>query len=192
MIVGLIRPDEGQVLLGTQDLAALPMHQRARMGLGYLPQEASVFRGLKVRENLELVLEGRKDLSKSARRARAEALMAEFGIAHLQEAPSTTLSGGERRRLEIARSLALSPSLILLDEPFAGIDPMAVAELQTLIGGLKQKGYGVLITDHNWRETLQICDRGYIMSQGRIVAEGAPDSIRANPVVREVYLGAAV
>jgi len=188
MIVGLVRPDNGTVLLNGQDITRLPMHRRARMGLGYLPQEPSVFRKLTVRENILVFLE-ETSLSKGEREKRLSDLLAEMRISHVKETMGYSLSGGERRRVEIARSLVISPVFLLLDEPFAGIDPISVADLQQVILGLKEKGIGVIITDHNVRDTLMVCDRAYIISEGEILLEGNPEEIASSPRVREIYLG---
>ncbi|MGC1454518.1 MAG: LPS export ABC transporter ATP-binding protein [Nitrospirota bacterium] len=188
MVVGLVRPDKGRVLLGGADVTKMPMYQRARNGIGYLPQEPSVFRKLTVAENLMAILET-MDLSGIERRERRDRLLAELGIAHLAGNMAYTLSGGERRRVEIARALTLSPKFILLDEPFAGIDPLAVQEIQGIISLLKTKGIGVLITDHNVRETLAITDRAYIISEGTIIKAGSAAEIMASPQVRQFYLG---
>jgi lipopolysaccharide export system ATP-binding protein len=194
MIVGLVPLDAGEILLDGTSISLLPIHKRARLGLSYLPQEASVFRKLSVEQNIRAVLELQTDendkpLSKDAITNRAEALLDELQIAHLRGNPALSLSGGERRRVEIARALATNPSFILLDEPFAGVDPIAVIEIQRIIGFLKARGIGVLITDHNVRETLGICDRAYIISEGRVLAEGTPAEIVENADVRRVYLG---
>ncbi|MCU7813329.1 MAG: LPS export ABC transporter ATP-binding protein [Candidatus Thiodiazotropha sp. (ex Notomyrtea botanica)] len=189
MIVGLIRADQGQVLLDGQDLTDLPMHQRARLGIGYLAQEASVFRRLSVENNILAILETRKELDKATRQERCDRLLEEFGIAHLRESQAMSLSGGERRRLEIARALSIQPRFILLDEPFAGVDPIAVIDIKKIIQHLKSLEIGVLITDHNVRETLDICDRAYIISTGSVLAEGPTADILADPQVRSVYLG---
>lgn len=188
MVVGLIRPDQGRVILDGTDVTSLPMYQRARSGIGYLAQEPSVFRKLTVAENLMAILET-LDLSDLERKERQEALLTEFGIAHLADSKAYTLSGGERRRVEIARALTLSPKFILLDEPFAGIDPLAVQDIQGIISMLKSKGIGILITDHNVRETLAITDRAYIIGEGKIIEAGTPGEITASPRVREFYLG---
>ncbi len=188
MIVGLVRPDTGSISLDGADVTGLPMYRRARLGVGYLPQEASIFRGLNVEQNVMAaleVVEPRLD----RREMMLDELLSEFGISHLRRAPSLALSGGERRRLEIARSLASQPSYILLDEPLAGIDPIAVGEIRDLISHLKHRGIGVLITDHNVRETLEIVDRAYIMHGGQVLMEGAPKEVVAHEDVRRVYLG---
>ncbi len=188
MIVGLVRPDAGTVRLNGEDITRLPMHRRARMGLGYLPQEPSVFRKLSVRENILAFLE-ETPLSKGEREKRLRELLAEMRISHVEQTMGFSLSGGERRRVEIARSLVISPEFLLLDEPFAGIDPISVADLQQVILGLKEKGIGVIITDHNVRDTLSVCDRAYIISEGEILLEGNPEKIASSPRVREIYLG---
>jgi len=189
LIVGLIRADGGRIELDGNDLTGEPMHRRAREGVGYLPQEASVFRRLSVADNLQAVLETRGDLDRQGRRAEKERLMDELQIAHLSEQLGISLSGGERRRVEIARALAASPRFILLDEPFAGVDPISVVEIQRIVRHLKDAGIGVLITDHNVREALHICDGAYILNQGRLLAHGAPAEILDDEQVREVYLG---
>ena len=189
MIVGLVRADQGRVLLDGQDLTDLPMHRRAQLGIGYLAQEASVFRRLSVENNILAILETRKELDPQARRQRCDELLEEFGIAHLRESLAMSLSGGERRRLEIARALSIQPRFILLDEPFAGVDPLAVLDIKKIIQHLKTLQIGVLITDHNVRETLDICSRAYIISAGAVLAEGTTPEILANPKVRSVYLG---
>lgn len=188
MVVGLVRPDQGRVVLDGTDITKMPMYQRARMGIGYLPQEPSVFRKLSVAENLTAVLET-LDLSAMERKERRDRLMQELGITHLANSKAYTLSGGERRRVEIARALTLDPKFILLDEPFAGIDPLAVQDIQGIISLLKTKGIGILITDHNVRETLAITDRAYIISEGKIIEAGTAEEIMASPRVRQFYLG---
>ena len=188
MITGLIPVDEGSIQLDGRDITALPMYQRARMGLGYLPQEASIFRGMTVEENVLAVVEMREKETGRAREATA-ALLDELRISHLKSAPAVSLSGGERRRVEIARALASEPSFMLLDEPFAGIDPLAIADIRDVIGYLKGRGIGILITDHNVRETLDIIDRASIIHAGEVLFEGAPQEIVDNPDVRRVYLG---
>jgi lipopolysaccharide export system ATP-binding protein len=188
MMVGLVHPDEGKVLLNGDDLTALPIYQRARAGLSYLPQESSVFRRLTVEENLLAILET-LDLSEEEQKDRAERLMRMLGVFELAKQKAVTLSGGERRRVEIARALVLSPFFILLDEPFTGIDPIAVAEIQKIVRQLTTSGIGVLITDHNVRETLGICDRAYIINEGRVLEEGSPETIATSPRARQVYLG---
>ena len=188
MIVGLIQPDTGTIKLDGADITKLPMYRRARLGIGYLPQEASIFRGLNVEQNIMAALEVvESDAQK--RSMILDGLLAEFGIAHLRRSPSLSLSGGERRRLEIARALASDPNYILLDEPLAGIDPIAVGEIRDLVSHLKDRGIGVLITDHNVRETLEIIDRAYIMNSGQLLMEGEPAEVVANEDVRRVYLG---
>ena len=188
MITGLIRPDVGEIMLDGEDITHLPMYRRARLGIGYLPQEASIFRGLSVEQNILSVLEiNEPDVS--ARHLKLDELLAEFSITHLRMAQGITLSGGERRRVEIARALASGPSFILLDEPLAGIDPIAVDEVRNLVKHLKDRGIGVLITDHNVRETLDIIDRAYIMHEGSVLMEGTPAEIVNNVDVRRVYLG---
>ncbi|AEI62590.1 LPS export ABC transporter ATP-binding protein [Corallococcus macrosporus] len=189
MVVGLVSPDKGRVRIGDEDLTHLPMHRRARRGVGYLPQEASVFRKLTVRDNFLAVMELQKDLDAKTRAQRADTLMEEFGLTHVAESLGETLSGGERRRAEIARSLIPQPRFILFDEPFAGVDPINVGDLQRQIFLLRERGLGVLITDHNVQDTLGICDRAYIIAQGRILEEGTPAEIAASPKARAVYLG---
>ena len=188
MIVGLVRPDAGTVLLNGEEITRLPMHRRARMGLGYLPQEPSVFRKLTVRENILAFLE-ETTLSEGEREDRLQELLTEMRISQVEGTMGYSLSGGERRRVEIARSLVISPVFLLLDEPFAGIDPISVADLQQVILGLKEKGIGVIITDHNVRDTLSVCDRAYIISEGEILLEGNPEEIASSSRVREIYLG---
>ncbi|MDO8296496.1 MAG: LPS export ABC transporter ATP-binding protein [Caulobacter sp.] len=188
MITGLIPVDEGTIRLDGRDITALPMYQRARMGLGYLPQEASIFRGMTVEENVLAVVEMREKETGRAREM-TQALLDELRISHLKTAPAVSLSGGERRRVEIARALASEPSFMLLDEPFAGIDPLAIADIRDVIGYLKGRGIGILITDHNVRETLDIIDRASIIHAGEVLFEGAPQEIVDNPEVRRVYLG---
>jgi lipopolysaccharide export system ATP-binding protein len=188
IITGLIRPDSGTIEIDGFDATGLPMYQRARLGVGYLPQEASIFRGLSVEGNIRAVLEI-VEPDRKLRESDLDALLEEFHIGHLRKAPAISLSGGERRRCEIARSLASRPSFMLLDEPFAGIDPIAVGEIQGLVRHLTRRGIGVLITDHNVRETLGLIDRAYILNEGRVIAEGPPEEIVANPHVRRVYLG---
>ena len=194
MIVGLVRGDGGQILIDGQDVTRMPIHKRARMGLSYLPQEASIFRKLSVADNVRAILELQTDpqghaLSPAAIEKQLHALLSDLRVEHLRDSPALALSGGERRRVEIARALATDPRFILLDEPFAGIDPIAVIEIQRIIAFLKQRGIGVLITDHNVRETLGICDHAYIISEGRVLAEGTPEEIVTNTEVRRVYLG---
>ncbi len=188
IITGFIRPDEGQVIFDNQDVANLPMHERARRGIGYLAQEPSVFRKLTVEENIMAILET-LDISKKDRLERLSKLLAELKIAHLAKSKAFTLSGGERRRLEITRALVTNPLFILLDEPFSGIDPIAVFECQQIIGYLKKKGLGILLTDHNVRETLAVTDRSYIMAGGRILISGSAEALTTNPEARKIYLG---
>jgi lipopolysaccharide export system ATP-binding protein len=188
MVVGLIKSDQGKVLLDGEDLSQLPMHERARRGVAYLPQEASVFRRMTVSDNIMTVLET-LPLSPGERNKRLQQLIAEFNIGHIASQKAFTLSGGERRRVEVARALALNPSFLLLDEPFAGIDPIAVGDIQKMIQTLKTRGIGILITDHNVRETLSICDVGYLLSDGKIMVKGTPEEIAASPMAREKYLG---
>ena len=189
MIVGLVPADAGRILLDGHDITAEPMYQRAKRGVGYLPQEPSVFRKLSVADNLRLVLELREDLDEDGRERELEGLLDELQIGHVADQPGASLSGGERRRVEIARALAGKPRLILLDEPFAGVDPISVNEIQRIVTHLKDRGIGVLITDHNVRETLGICDRAYILAEGAVLAQGAPETLLENPDVRRVYLG---
>ena len=188
MVVGLAQPDGGQVFLGHEEITAMPMYQRARHGISYLPQEASVFRKLSVADNLMAILEA-VEPERARRRERMEQLLEEFGITHIANAKGYALSGGERRRVEIARALITDPGFILLDEPFAGIDPIAVADIQNLITSLKRKNIGVLISDHNVRETLGVCDVAYILSSGEVLEYGTPDEIASSSKAREVYLG---
>lgn len=189
MIVGLVRADKGQIRIDEDDITRLPMHGRARKGLGYLPQEASIFRKLTVADNILSILQTRKELNRKQRRDMMEGLLDEFHISHIRDSRGMALSGGERRRAEIARALATEPLFILLNEPFAGVDPISVNEIKSIVNHLKAKGIGVLITDHNVRETLDICDRAYIVSEGSIIAEGHPTEILENQQVRDVYLG---
>lgn len=189
MVVGLVKPDKGQVLFDQKDITALPMHGRARLGVGYLPQEASVFRQLSVEKNIFAILEMRKELDRTQRRDKLESLLEELQITHIRASLGISLSGGERRRVEIARALAADPSFILLDEPFAGVDPISVVEIQRIVTHLKNRGIGVLITDHNVRETLGICDRAYILGRGHVIADGKPAEILQNEQVKAVYLG---
>ena len=189
MIVGLVAADDGRIELDGEDLTRAPMHTRARRGIGYLPQEASVFRKLTVAENIRAILETRDDLDKAGRQQELERLLSELHIAHIREGEGQSLSGGERRRVEIARALAANPRFILLDEPFAGVDPIAVGDIQQIVHHLKQRGIGVLITDHNVRETLSLCERAYILAEGAVIAEGAPATLLENETVRRVYLG---
>lgn len=194
MIVGLVRGDGGQILIDGEDVTRMPIHKRSRMGLSYLPQEASIFRKLSVADNVRAILELQTDaqgqaLPQADIEKRLSELLADLRVDHLRDSPAVALSGGERRRVEIARALATDPRFILLDEPFAGIDPIAVIEIQRIIAFLKQRGIGVLITDHNVRETLGICDHAYIISEGRVLAAGTPEEIVSNTEVRRVYLG---
>ncbi|HYF97418.1 MAG TPA: LPS export ABC transporter ATP-binding protein [Coxiellaceae bacterium] len=187
--LGLVKAEFGKIYLNDVDITELPMHQRARLGIGYLPQEASIFRKLTVADNIMAILQLNKNLSNSDRRERLKSLMQELNVAHLSNIEGISLSGGERRRVEIARALAMDPLFILLDEPFAGIDPISIIDIKRIIKHLTAKGIGILITDHNVRETLDICERAYIVSQGSIIAEGTPQQILKHTIVREVYLG---
>lgn len=189
MVVGLVRMDKGEIYLDDLDLSDLAMHERARKGIGYLPQEASIFRKLTIAENIMAILETRKDLSKAERQKRLAELLADFKITHIKDSLGMSVSGGERRRAEIARALAADPKFMLLDEPFAGVDPISVGDIKDIIMTLKERGIGVLITDHNVRETLAICEHAYIVSEGAVIAEGAPHEILENETVRKVYLG---
>lgn len=189
MIAGLIKPLRGRVFIDDRNITRYAMHDRAKAGLGYLPQEASVFRKLSVFDNILAILETRRGLNRKQRRAKAKALLEEFHIAHLRDNLGMSLSGGERRRVEIARALATDPNFILLDEPFAGVDPISVSDIKRIIVHLKDRGIGVLITDHNVRETLAICERAYIVIEGRLYEQGDADKVMSNPKVREVYLG---
>ncbi len=189
MIVGLVGADTGQILLDGQDLTPMPMHKRAKLGVGYLPQEASIFRKLSVENNIMAILENRDDLDQSGREEELDKLLDELHVSHVRTSLGISLSGGERRRVEIARALAAKPSFVLLDEPFAGVDPISVIDIQRIIRHLSERGIGVLITDHNVRETLGICGRAYILSDGSLIAEGSPGDILENQHVREVYLG---
>ena len=189
MIVGLVAADAGRIVLDGRDITSEPMYTRARLGVGYLPQEASVFRKLSVADNLRLVLELREDLDGEGIERELSSLLDELQIGHVADQLGASLSGGERRRCEIARALAAKPRLMLLDEPFAGVDPISVGEIQRIVTHLKNRGIGVLITDHNVRETLGICDRAYILAEGSVLAQGAPDALLADPDVRRVYLG---
>jgi lipopolysaccharide export system ATP-binding protein len=189
MVVGLISADDGRITLDDTDITALPMHLRARLGIGYLPQEASVFRKLSVADNILAVLQLRKDLEAFQQEQQLEELLEELHISHIRNSVGMSLSGGERRRVEIARALAIEPRFILLDEPFAGVDPISVLDIQGIIRHLKERDIGVLITDHNVRETLGICDRAYIMNAGEVIAQGEPDTLLKNQQVRKVYLG---
>ncbi|MDG1693936.1 MAG: LPS export ABC transporter ATP-binding protein [Porticoccaceae bacterium] len=189
MTIGLVRQDGGQILINDQDISELPMHGRARKGLGYLPQEPSIFRKLSVSDNILAILETRKDLTPPQRREKLDSLLNEFHISHLTESNGMSLSGGERRRVEIARALATDPKFILLDEPFAGVDPISVNDIKGIIRHLSDKGIGVLITDHNVRETLDICARAYIVGEGHVIAEGTTAHILSDQKVRDTYLG---
>jgi lipopolysaccharide export system ATP-binding protein len=189
MMIGLIRCDAGTISLDDRDITAFPMHLRARLGIGYLPQESSVFRKLTVADNVMAILETLPGMTRTQRESRRDELLGELHIAHLQNNLGMSLSGGERRRLEIARALATQPSFILLDEPFAGVDPLSVMDIQSIIKQLKEKGIGILITDHNVRETLGICERAYIVNDGKVIAEGVPQQLLSNEQVRAVYLG---
>lgn len=188
MVVGLVKSDAGVIHLDGEDISTWPMHERARRGLAYLPQEASVFRRMTVEENIYSVLE-MLDLPTAERKFRLQSLIGEFNIGHIAQQKAFTLSGGERRRVEVARALALNPSFLLLDEPFAGIDPLAVGDIQKMIQTLKSRGIGILITDHNVRETLAICDIGYLLTDGKIIVKGTPEEIAESPLAREKYLG---
>ena len=189
MVVGLVRHDQGKITIDGDDISVLPMHERARRGIGYLPQEASIFRRLTVYENLMAVLEIRKDLTGEQRRGRADELIDEFNIGHIRDSLGQSLSGGERRRVEIARALAANPKFILLDEPFAGVDPISVTDIKKIITDLRNRGLGVLITDHNVRETLDVCERAYIVGEGKIIATGTPEEVMNDEHVKRVYLG---
>lgn len=190
MIVGLVPPDSGYISIADEDITALPMHSRAKKGIGYLPQDASIFRRLSVADNIMAILETRKELNRQQRREELDKLLEEFHITHIRDSLGMSLSGGERRRAEIARGLATDPSFILLDEPFAGVDPISVNDIKGIIRHLSERNIGVLITDHNVRETLDICNTAYIVSAGHIIAEGNAETILANQQVRDVYLGA--
>ncbi|QHB17484.1 LPS export ABC transporter ATP-binding protein [Mannheimia pernigra] len=189
MVVGLVRHDRGTIRIDDEDISILPMHDRAKQGIGYLPQEASIFRRLSVYDNLMSVLQVRKDINDKERKARAEELISEFHIEHIRNSLGQSLSGGERRRVEIARALAANPKFILLDEPFAGVDPISVIDIKKIIVNLKERGLGVLITDHNVRETLDVCERAYIVGSGEMIANGTPQEVLENPNVKRVYLG---
>ncbi|EPF80223.1 ABC transporter ATP-binding protein [Acinetobacter gyllenbergii] len=189
MVVGLVRMDKGEIYLDNLDLSDLAMHERARKGIGYLPQEASIFRKLTIAENIMAILETRKDLNKQQRQQRLNELLSDFKINHIKDSLGMSVSGGERRRAEIARALAADPKFMLLDEPFAGVDPISVGDIKDIIQTLKDRGIGVLITDHNVRETLAICEKAYIVSEGSVIAEGTPQEILDNEQVRKVYLG---
>ncbi len=188
MLVGIVKPTAGRVFLDETAITGLPLHERARLGLSYLPQESSVFKKLTVRQNLEIILE-QTGLTRDEQRERADSLLRELGIERLSDQAAMHLSGGERRRLEIARALILQPKFMLLDEPFAGIDPLAVDDIQGIVKGLREKGIGVLISDHNVRETLRICDRAYLVFEGAVILDGTPEQIIADPKARRVYLG---
>ncbi len=189
MLVGLIPCDSGNIFLNEQDISHLTMDKRARLGVGYLPQESSIFRKLSVEDNIMAILETRPDITTEDAKAQLEALLQEFHVSHLRGSLGMSLSGGERRRVEIARALAVNPKFLLLDEPFAGIDPISIADIQRIVKYLSERGLGILITDHNVRETLGSCDRAYIVNDGRIIAEGTPEQILANEHVRDIYLG---
>ncbi len=189
MVVGLVEANKGTILLDDNDLTIMPMHSRARLGIGYLPQEASVFRKLTVTENIMAILQTRKELGQLQQEHALEELLEELHITHIRNNMGISLSGGERRRVEIARALATMPRFILLDEPFAGVDPISVLDIQSIIQHLRERGIGVLITDHNVRETLKICDRAYIINEGEVIAQGEPDALLADKQVRKVYLG---
>lgn len=189
MVVGLVRHDHGKIRIDDNDISTLPMHDRAGQGIGYLPQEASIFRRLSVYDNLMAVLQIRKDLTNQQRKARADELISEFHIEHIRNSLGQALSGGERRRVEIARALAANPQFILLDEPFAGVDPISVIDIKKIIVNLKERGLGVLITDHNVRETLDVCERAYIVGSGEMIASGTPQEVLDNADVKRVYLG---
>jgi lipopolysaccharide export system ATP-binding protein len=188
MAVGMIKPDSGQVVLNDEDITDCPMYVRARKGLGYLPQEASIFRKMTVVQNVLAILEA-MPLGRAEQKNKAESLLEELGIAHLAKQSANVLSGGERRRLEISRALATNPSFILLDEPFAGIDPLAVADIKKIIGHLKQRGIGILISDHNVRETLEACDKAFILADGQVIESGSPQKIAQSQIARRIYLG---
>lgn len=189
MVIGLVPMDKGRVLLGEKDLSKKMMHERAKAGIGYLPQEASIFRKLTIEQNILAILQTRQDLNKAAQLAELEKLIGEFHLEHVRHSLGMSVSGGERRRCEIARALASNPKFILLDEPFAGVDPISVGDIKEVITALKQRGIGVLITDHNVRETLSICEKAYIVSEGSIIAQGSPNDILQNELVQRVYLG---
>lgn len=189
MIVGLIKADRGTIMLDQASLTKLPMHARAQLGVGYLPQEPSIFRKLSTEDNLRAVLEIRKDISDGQKELLLDELLQEFGVTHLRHQTAMGLSGGERRRVEIARALASEPQFILLDEPFAGVDPISIIEIQKIIHHLRERGIGILITEHNVRETLGTCNRAYILNEGKVIADGSPDEILENQEVRQVYLG---
>lgn len=188
MTIGMIKPDEGKVYIDNDDLTDSPMHLRARKGVGYLPQEASIFRKLTVKQNVMAILESLK-ISKSEQESRTNILLGELGISHLADQKANVLSGGERRRLEISRALATNPSFILLDEPFAGIDPLAVIDIKNIIRHLKERGIGILISDHNVRETLEVCGKAYILNDGKVIESGSPEKIASSEIARRIYLG---
>lgn len=189
MLIGLIEQDSGRITIDGEDIGTLPMHGRAQRGLGYLPQEPSIFRKLSIEDNILAILETRRDLNRQDRRRRLEQLMEELNISHLRKSLGISLSGGERRRAEIARALATEPKFILLDEPFAGVDPISVNDIKTIIRYLSQRQIGILITDHNVRETLDICQKAYIMGEGKVIAKGSPEHILEDQIVRQTYLG---
>ncbi|AWM80774.1 lipopolysaccharide ABC transporter ATP-binding protein [Gammaproteobacteria bacterium ESL0073] len=189
MIVGLIHPEQGMITIDGENITNLPMHGRARAGIGYLPQEASIFRKLTVTENIMAILELRKDLNHAERKKELESLLNEFHITHIRDNTGMSLSGGERRRVEIARSLASNPKFILLDEPFAGVDPISINDIKQIIYHLRDRGIGILITDHNVRETLDICEKAYIVNEGKIIAQGSSDEVLSSQIVKDVYLG---
>ena len=189
MIVNLVNADQGKILIDKEDITDFPMHGRAQKGIGYLPQEASIFRKLTVANNIMAILETRKDLSSNQRKEKLENLLDEFHIQHIRDSLGMALSGGERRRVEIARALAADPAFILLDEPFAGVDPISVGDIKSIVKQLKDRGLGVLITDHNVRETLDICEKAYIVGNGHIIAEGSAEEVLANQQVKDIYLG---
>ncbi len=189
MVVGIVTLNAGKIYLDDEDISLLPLHERAKKGIGYLPQEASIFRKLSVIDNIMAILETRKDIDAAEKKVRAQELLEEFHITHIQDSIGQSLSGGERRRVEIARALAANPKFILLDEPFAGVDPISVIDIKNIIKHLRDRGLGVLITDHNVRETLDVCERAYIVSKGHLIAEGSPTNILNNEHVKRVYLG---
>ena len=189
MIVNLVKADQGNIVIDDEDITPLPMHGRARKGIGYLPQEASIFRKMTVANNIMAILETRKELTQAERKEKMESLLDEFHIQHIRDSLGMALSGGERRRVEIARALAAEPAFILLDEPFAGVDPISVGDIKTIVKQLKKRGLGVLITDHNVRETLDICEKAYIVGNGHIIAEGSAEQVLANQQVKDIYLG---
>ncbi|WP_392552245.1 LPS export ABC transporter ATP-binding protein [Orbus wheelerorum] len=189
MVVGIVSLNAGRIYLDDKDISLLPLHERSQIGIGYLPQEASIFRRLSVFDNIMAILETRKLLTKEERVSKAESLLEEFHISHIKDSLGQALSGGERRRVEIARALAADPKFILLDEPFAGVDPISVIDIKNIIRDLRDRGLGVLITDHNVRETLDVCERAYIVSKGHLIAEGSPNTILNDELVKQVYLG---